>query len=98
MFEQEQKKSQQGLSTEVLYKIEVPANRYDLLCIEGFALSLRTFLGKAPMPNFQLNGQPKHKLVISESVKNVRPIALAAILRNIKFNDTNYLNQLTLRF
>lgn len=25
----------EGLSEEIIYKVEVPANRYDLLCIEG---------------------------------------------------------------
>ena len=32
------------LSDEVLYKIEVSANRYDLLCFEGLALAIRIFL------------------------------------------------------
>jgi len=30
--------------TKTMYKIEVAANRYDLLCIEGLARSLRVFL------------------------------------------------------
>ncbi len=30
-----------SLSDEVIYKIDVPANRYDLLCIEGISRSLR---------------------------------------------------------
>ena len=29
-----------------VYKIEIPANRYDLLCIEGLSRALRVFLGK----------------------------------------------------
>ena len=33
-------------STDVVYKIDIPANRYDLLCIEGLARALRVFLGK----------------------------------------------------
>ncbi|CAN0497198.1 unnamed protein product, partial [Ectocarpus sp. 8 AP-2014] len=32
-------------STDVVYKIDIPANRYDLLCIEGLARALRVFLG-----------------------------------------------------
>lgn len=31
---------------EVVYKIEIPANRYDLLCVEGLSQALRVFLGK----------------------------------------------------
>ena len=38
------------LSDEVLYKIEVPANRYDLLCLEGIARALRIFLEKEATP------------------------------------------------
>ena len=30
---------------QVLYKIEVPANRYDLLCLEGLSRALRIFAG-----------------------------------------------------
>lgn len=33
-------------STDVVYKIDIPANRYDLLCIEGLARALRVFLGE----------------------------------------------------
>ena len=41
---------QRGLSDATVYAIDVPANRYDLLCIEGMARSLRTFLGLEKPP------------------------------------------------
>lgn len=34
-----------GVSEEV-YKIEIPANRYDLLCVEGLCRAFRIFLKK----------------------------------------------------
>ena len=34
----------------VLYYIAIPANRTDLLCLEGFARALNVFLGNAPLP------------------------------------------------
>ena len=34
----------------VIFRIEVPANRYDLLCTEGIATALRVFLGLEPAP------------------------------------------------
>jgi phenylalanyl-tRNA synthetase beta chain len=34
-------------------KIEVPANRYDLLCHEGLARALRIFLGKQEHPKYR---------------------------------------------
>lgn len=38
-------KAAEGKSAEVIYKIDVPANRYDILCLEGLARALRIFLG-----------------------------------------------------
>lgn len=35
-----------GASEEVIYKIDIPANRYDLLCLEGLVQGLRVFLGE----------------------------------------------------
>jgi phenylalanyl-tRNA synthetase beta chain len=92
MFESEQKKTKEGLSTEILYKIEVAANRYDLLCIEGLALALKTFLCKEKMPKYKiLNSNPDHieQLIVEESVSKVRPVGMSAILRNIKFTDNS---------
>lgn len=39
---------------EVLYKIDIPANRYDMLCEEGIARALNIFLGTVAMPNYRL--------------------------------------------
>lgn len=33
-----------------VYKIEVPANRYDLLCLEGIATALRSYLATGKQP------------------------------------------------
>lgn len=33
-------------SGDVQYKIDIPANRYDLLCVEGLCRALLVFLGK----------------------------------------------------
>lgn len=42
-------------------KIEIPANRYDMLCFEGIALNLKVFLEKEKLPKWQVtpprNGQ-----------------------------------------
>ena len=45
--EEEQKKTQ-------VYKVEVPANRYDLLCLEGIAQALRCYIGTGKMPKYGL--------------------------------------------
>ena len=43
-----------ALSEEVIYKIDVPANRYDLLCIEGISRSLKVFLGDMDAPTYRV--------------------------------------------
>ena len=71
MFEAEQKKSGDHLSKDVLYKIEVAANRYDLLCLEGLALALSCFLKTRKMPVFKtLNVLPEEErqLIVDPSV------------------------------
>lgn len=35
-----------GASEEIIYKIDIPANRYDLLCLEGLVSGLLVFLEK----------------------------------------------------
>ena len=41
-----------AVSDEVLYKIDIPANRYDMLCLEGIARALNVFLGRTPPPTY----------------------------------------------
>ena len=39
---------------EVLYKIDIPANRYDMLCVEGIARALNIFRGTIAAPRYRL--------------------------------------------
>src|SRR4051794_25549995 len=48
------------------FKIDVPANRYDLLCFEGLSRALRVFLGKEAPPKFILN-EPSTRVVVHPS-------------------------------
>lgn len=41
-----------GASNDVIYKIDIPANRYDLLCLEGLVNGLQIFLEKLVFVNF----------------------------------------------
>lgn len=36
----------QNASEEIIYRIDIPANRYDLLCLEGLVSGLLVFQGK----------------------------------------------------
>ncbi|CAH6722854.1 phenylalanine--tRNA ligase beta subunit [[Candida] jaroonii] len=77
-------------------KIEIPANRYDMLCFEGIAQALNQFLGRAENPNFKLTA-PTTKLTIEKSTEQIRPYAASAILRNIKFDQRSYDSFITLQ-
>lgn len=39
---------------QVIYKIDIPANRYDMLCLEGIARALNIFLGREAPPAYRL--------------------------------------------
>ncbi|CAI6004875.1 unnamed protein product [Closterium sp. NIES-64] len=71
---------------EVIYKIEVPANRYDLLCLEGLARSLRIFLGMDPVPQFKLAAaaSPIRMTVTPEPTQTalIRPFVVGPVLRS----------------
>lgn len=74
-------------------KIEIPANRYDMLCFEGIALMLNIFRGKTPMPNYRLVAPPSGKMetiTVHPDTLKVRPYVSGAILRNIKFTQESY--------
>jgi phenylalanyl-tRNA synthetase beta chain len=78
-----------------VYKIDIPANRYDLLCLEGFARAIRIFLGleKAPIftavPPPQANS-PHHQITVEAPTGQIRPFVVCAVLRGINFTPTIY--------
>ncbi|KAL1297141.1 hypothetical protein AAFC00_004717 [Neodothiora populina] len=74
-------------------KIEIPANRYDMLCFEGIALNLNVFLGNTPFPKYRLVSPPSGQLetvTIKKETSQIRPYFSCAILRNIKFTKSRY--------
>lgn len=83
----------QGEGQGDIFKIEVPANRYDLLCIEGISRALLVFLERLKAPRYK-SIEPKsgarQQLKILPSTAQVRPHAVAAVLRNITFTEERY--------
>ncbi|KAL3308446.1 hypothetical protein Ciccas_013023, partial [Cichlidogyrus casuarinus] len=80
-----------NLSTDAIYKIEVPANRYDLLCAEGLCRALQIFYERATIPIFKkTNPSSKLQIKVSPEVAEVRPYVVGAVLRNIKFDQDRY--------
>ncbi|KAL8030992.1 hypothetical protein ABFX02_14G322000 [Erythranthe guttata] len=78
---------------EVIYKIEVPANRYDLLCLEGLAQALRIFEGLDPIPTYSLAniGQESMlKMHVKSETSKIRPYVVCAVLRGVTFDEARY--------
>ncbi|KAF9569328.1 phenylalanyl-tRNA synthetase subunit beta [Agrocybe pediades] len=76
-------------------KIEIPANRYDLLCIEGISRALRIFLQKTEAPEYKLVYPPSGEaglltVTIDPETAKIRPLFACAVLRNVKFTPSSY--------
>ncbi|KAG8135958.1 putative Phenylalanyl-tRNA synthetase beta chain protein [Naja naja] len=86
----------EGASETIMYKIDVPANRYDLLCLEGLVRGLQIFKERIRAPRYKKITPPNgeiQRLTISEEVSKtaqIRPYAVAAVLRNITFVKDRY--------
>ncbi|ORY24670.1 putative phenylalanyl-tRNA synthetase beta chain [Naematelia encephala] len=63
-------------------KIEIPANRYDLLCLEGLARALRVFLQKQVAPAYTLSVPAQlQEVYVESSTAPLRPYFASCILR-----------------
>ncbi|KAI1109629.1 phenylalanyl-tRNA synthetase [Nemania sp. NC0429] len=74
-------------------KIEVPANRSDLLCFEGLARSLNIFRGKEPAPTYRVLDIPEDQMqyiAVAKETAAIRPFVAGAILRGVKFTQASY--------
>lgn len=83
------------IKEEVTYKIEIPANRYDLLCVEGLSQALRVFLGKdTSVPSYKLTlrtNEPTHiSMQVKTSTCDVRPYVVCAVLRDLHMTESVY--------
>jgi len=75
------------------YKIEVGANRYDLLCLEGISRAINIYLGKCQSPKYSLSATPQNqqqKIIVKPSTAQIRPFVVGAVLRNVTFTPAVY--------
>nr|DAD35172.1 TPA_asm: hypothetical protein HUJ06_005812 [Nelumbo nucifera] len=82
-----------GEDEEVIYKIEVPANRYDLLCLEGLAQALRIFMGLDEIPKYIVSNIPSESLLkmhVKPETSLIRPYVVCAVLRGVTFDEARY--------
>lgn len=72
-------------------KIEVPANRYDLLCFEGISRALKVFLGKMEPPVYKaVEAKEPYEVFVEPETQEVRQFVAAGILRGVKFDKRRY--------
>uniref|UniRef100_A0A1I7YFS6 Phenylalanine--tRNA ligase beta subunit n=1 Tax=Steinernema glaseri TaxID=37863 RepID=A0A1I7YFS6_9BILA len=90
-------KSSEKLSEEEVYKIELPANRYDLLCVEGLTRALLIFEETMKPPTYKLTKPAKmERLVVKDHTNggklsmDKRPFVVAAILRDVTITQEAY--------
>ena len=67
--------------------IEVPPNRPDLLCEQGMARALSSFLGIKTGLRKYLVKKSNQKVIVDDSVSGVRPYTACAIVKGIRFSD-----------
>lgn len=82
-----------GASEDVIYKIDIPANRYDLLSLEGLVTGLLVFQGKIQPPIYKAlkpSEGSMQKLIVKPDTAKIRPYVVAAILRNLYFTQDSY--------
>jgi phenylalanyl-tRNA synthetase beta chain len=82
-----------GIEEPAQLKIEIPANRYDMLCFEGIAMNLNVFLGRQEVPQYKLKAPADGKLLevtVKPETQQVRQYFSCAILRGIKFDKAKY--------
>jgi phenylalanyl-tRNA synthetase beta chain len=90
----------QSASEDVIYKIDIPANRYDMLCLEGIARALNIFRGKIAPPQYKLsqtNGKPLEKMVVKPETSLVRPFIVCAVLRGVSLDPARYASLIDLQ-
>jgi phenylalanyl-tRNA synthetase beta chain len=91
--EQGDVKAAADASEDVIYRIDIPANRSDLLSLEGLAMALRVFLELERPPRFKAIVPASGKcerMTIAPSTASIRPFAVAAVLRNVTFDKSSY--------
>jgi len=76
------------ISKEIVYKIEVAANRYDLLCLEGISAAFKSYLGLGKQPRISIKNHVDklHEIIVKPETAKVRPHVVGCVLRNITFD------------
>ena len=86
-------KQLEAFSDAIIYKIDVPANRYDLLCIEGLSRALKIFLGDMDAPSYTVVSVPEDEMEVMnvmQATGQIRPFVVCAVLKDVTFTEERY--------
>jgi phenylalanyl-tRNA synthetase beta chain len=79
-----------------VYKVEVSANRIDLLSAEGLAYAIKCYVNNGQLINYTLKPS-KEKIIVKAATEQIRPFVVCAILRNIKLDEKSYNSLISLQ-
>ncbi|GAB4845339.1 hypothetical protein Ancab_038747 [Ancistrocladus abbreviatus] len=88
-----EEKEESAEAEEIIYKIEVPANRYDLLCLEGLARALRIFEELEGIPTYavaNISRDSMLKMHVKAETSKIREFVVCAVLRGVTFDEARY--------
>lgn len=77
------------LSDDVIYRIEIPANRYDLLSTEGLVRALKAYL-TSTAPPAPRTAPPQISVAVGSATARIRPFIACAVLRDIAMTPAIY--------
>lgn len=83
----------QDNSEDIIYRIDIPANRYDLLCLEGLVLGLKVFREIMDPPLFKTLKPNDGKIIqikVTPDTKEIRPYVVGAVLKDLYFTKESY--------
>ena len=79
-------------------EVELFPNRPDLLSLENFARAVNQFNGKGKVAKFRIYEPEKnYEVIVEKSVKVVRPFTVCAIIKGLKFSDSDIKNVVDLQ-
>ncbi|KAI5172374.1 phenylalanyl-tRNA synthetase beta chain [Pancytospora epiphaga] len=70
-----------------MYKFDIAANRYDLLCLEGLVTALRSFMNGTRYLNIQPSSP---KITVVKAPTNERQHIACGVIRNLKLSKETY--------
>ncbi len=75
----------EAIDNEIL--VETTSDRLDMLSVEGFARALRYLLGLESGIREYKAESPRIRVMVDESVKEVRPVMVAGVIRGVELSD-----------